>query len=445
MTAYVRDMVTGRRDWGELFLVSHGTDGTASGNGDTWNGAVSGTGRYVAFASDSTNLVWNDTNGFRDVFLCDRGVRSNASPTSPTVTVEVEANHTLVIELAADDPDGDDLVLVGLQSPAHGQLTALDTSVSPLHPRPTVRYTPHVDYVGDDTFTFSVSDGAVVIDGQVSVTVTPEDRPPELTLSTGQFVMATGVAAGTITQELLEVTDPDDPNGPGPTEIWIEILSEPVNGVLLDKDGFALHQGDSVLLADFPLTYQAHNAGEFASEFISFRAFGNDWTSASVDLEVVVGAVLQTLTLKPGWNLISFKMDPLEPGPGVLFSSGGRSRAVGPVWFWDTEVGGYNRAQALVGGLGYWVYITGDEMLLEDIPGSPIVDTVLPIFRGWNLVGPVGNGTERDPPDAPDELRGPAWYWDSRLRCYRAATRMNEGLGYWLYSVGDTALELGME
>lgn len=447
MTAYLRDMVTGGRDWGEIFLVSHGTDGTAPGNGDTWNGAVSGTGRYVAFASDATNLVWNDTNGFRDVFLCDLGERSNAPPTSPTIAVEVEANHALVIELVAQDPDGDDLVLVGLESPAHGQLSTLDTSVSPSHTHPTVRYTPHVDYVGDDTFTFSVSDGATVIEGQISVTVTPDDRPPELTLSTGQFVMATGVAEGTITQELFEVTDPDDPNGPGPTEIWIEILSEPVNGVLLDKDGFVLHQGDSVLLADFPLTYRAHNAGEFASEVISFRAFGNDWTSASVDLEVVVGAVLQTLTLKPGWNLISFKMDPLEPDPAVLFASEGRSRAVGVVWFWETDDGrySYNRAQALVGGLGYWVFIIGDEMLIEDIPGSPIADTVLPIFRGWNLIGPVGDGTERDLPEAADDLRGPAWYWDTRLRCYRAATRMDEGVGYWLYSGSETAVDLGLE
>jgi hypothetical protein len=35
-------------------------------------GTVSGDGRFVAFTSDASNLVANDTNGARDVFLRDR-------------------------------------------------------------------------------------------------------------------------------------------------------------------------------------------------------------------------------------------------------------------------------------------------------------------------------------------------------------------------------------
>jgi hypothetical protein len=54
--------------------VSISTAG-AQGNGQsptTWRPEISGSGRYVAFESSSTNLVANDTNGTGDVFVRDR-------------------------------------------------------------------------------------------------------------------------------------------------------------------------------------------------------------------------------------------------------------------------------------------------------------------------------------------------------------------------------------
>ena len=42
-----------------------------TGNGDSKDGALSSTGRYVAFDSNATNLVAGDSNGQRDVFLKD--------------------------------------------------------------------------------------------------------------------------------------------------------------------------------------------------------------------------------------------------------------------------------------------------------------------------------------------------------------------------------------
>ena len=52
-------------------LVSRSTDGT---RGDSYSRdpSISGNGRYVAFESNATNLVGNDTNGKRDVFVHDR-------------------------------------------------------------------------------------------------------------------------------------------------------------------------------------------------------------------------------------------------------------------------------------------------------------------------------------------------------------------------------------
>jgi Tol biopolymer transport system component len=42
------------------------------GNGESYHESISAHGRYVAFVSDATNLVANDTNGVADVFVRDR-------------------------------------------------------------------------------------------------------------------------------------------------------------------------------------------------------------------------------------------------------------------------------------------------------------------------------------------------------------------------------------
>lgn len=76
-----------------------GTTPLASGNGYSDNPATSGDGRYTVFVSDATNLVANDTNGVRDVFIFDnqtlqarrlslsaQGVQSNGASANPAIS-----------------------------------------------------------------------------------------------------------------------------------------------------------------------------------------------------------------------------------------------------------------------------------------------------------------------------------------------------------------------
>jgi Tol biopolymer transport system component len=67
---FLRDMLIGTN---ELISVHHPTLPSGSPNGPSLVGpfSVSGSGRYIAFGSDGDNLVANDTNGFRDVFVRD--------------------------------------------------------------------------------------------------------------------------------------------------------------------------------------------------------------------------------------------------------------------------------------------------------------------------------------------------------------------------------------
>jgi len=66
-----RDIFVHDRDTGATERVSVDSSGT-EGDGGSYDPSISADGRYVAFASDADNLVANDTNGARDVFVHDR-------------------------------------------------------------------------------------------------------------------------------------------------------------------------------------------------------------------------------------------------------------------------------------------------------------------------------------------------------------------------------------
>ncbi len=63
---FVRDLLAGTN-----LLVSVAADGQSSGNGISFDPAISGDGRYVVFGSSASDLVGNDTNNMQDVFVRD--------------------------------------------------------------------------------------------------------------------------------------------------------------------------------------------------------------------------------------------------------------------------------------------------------------------------------------------------------------------------------------
>jgi hypothetical protein len=84
------DIVLKQMSTGTSFLVSHipsSSTTAASGTGSfpvgSTNSAISGDGRYVAFQSDSLNVVNGDTNGKIDVFRYDRTTTTNIRVSVP--------------------------------------------------------------------------------------------------------------------------------------------------------------------------------------------------------------------------------------------------------------------------------------------------------------------------------------------------------------------------
>ncbi len=79
-----RDVFVHDRQTGETTRVSLDSSGV-EGNGASLDPVISPDGRFVAFNSDASNLVANDTNGVGDVFVHDR-------QTGETTRVSVDSN-----------------------------------------------------------------------------------------------------------------------------------------------------------------------------------------------------------------------------------------------------------------------------------------------------------------------------------------------------------------
>ncbi|MDP2182643.1 MAG: cell wall-binding repeat-containing protein [Actinomycetota bacterium] len=138
LDVFMRDMRSG-----ETTRVSTASDGTqgnyASGSAGGFNGevAISADGRYVAFSSQASNLVSDDTNSAEDVFVRD-----------------TLAGQTRRVSVASDGAEGNAQSgnRVGLAISADGRYVAFASGATNLVPGGTTRYSVFVhDTVGGVT------------------------------------------------------------------------------------------------------------------------------------------------------------------------------------------------------------------------------------------------------------------------------------------------------
>lgn len=96
----------------------------------------------------------------------------NRPPTANNQSVVAVQNSATPITLTGSDPDGNPLTYIITSLPAHGTLSGTP---------PNVTYTPALNYVGPDSFTFKVNDGALdSADATVSIQVVAPPDPPEI-------------------------------------------------------------------------------------------------------------------------------------------------------------------------------------------------------------------------------------------------------------------------
>ncbi|MGH1563557.1 Ig-like domain-containing protein [Mumia sp. DW29H23] len=142
------------------------------------NGSVSGEGPDVTYTpdadfvgSDAFTFTVDDGNGGTDTATIAVTVNDveepNTPPTAGDVTATTDEGKAVDVTLKGADADGDALTYTYAQ-PANGTVTGEGDSVT---------YTPADGFVGQDIFTYTVSDGTDSATGTVTVTVNDVEEP----------------------------------------------------------------------------------------------------------------------------------------------------------------------------------------------------------------------------------------------------------------------------
>ena len=104
--------------------------------------------------------------------------RAPVAKSSVTVATNEEQPFTIPLLTYYDDPDGDSTSLLAVSEATFGTVTRNDNG--------TVTYLPQTDFVGDDSFTFQISDGRLSTTGTAVITVRPINDAPRFDLSSNR-------------------------------------------------------------------------------------------------------------------------------------------------------------------------------------------------------------------------------------------------------------------
>jgi len=150
----------------------------------------------------------------------------NNPPTADDQTVDTTENAPPVaIMLTGSDPESGPLVFAIATQPNHGTLGAL-TQADPLVYEANTTYTPDPEFDGQDTFTFTITDGFnPAVTGIVTINVVGVNDPP---IANDMDVEVPNVGIDSHVEFFLDATDPEDEN----MTFAMMPTPQPVNGLI---------------------------------------------------------------------------------------------------------------------------------------------------------------------------------------------------------------------
>ncbi|MEM1263492.1 MAG: Ig-like domain-containing protein [Pseudomonadota bacterium] len=184
------------------------------------NGVLSGAAPTLTYTpnanfagSDSFTFVANDgTVDSAAVTVSITITDVSMPPVATAQSVTVNEDASLAITLAGTDPDGDALTFALDTQPINGSVSGA---------APNITYTPAPDFFGDDSFSFTASDGTFTSDAAtVTVTVAPVADAP-----TASAQAVSVVEDGSVMVTLMGA----DPDG---DTLSFAVTTSPANGVL---------------------------------------------------------------------------------------------------------------------------------------------------------------------------------------------------------------------
>ncbi len=246
------------------FVVTENTNEAlfSSGPAVASDGTLTFTPAEDAFGTATITLVVKDdggtdnggvdTSSAQQFFITVSPV--NDAPTASSQSVSTTEDLATTITLTGSDIDGDSLTFAIGTGPTNGSLGAIGTPTCTAGScSATVTYTPNADVTGDDSFTFTVSDGtATSAVATISITISPlADAPVAANDSydTDGVVTLSVPAPGVLGND----TDADG------NTLTAVLVSDVTGGTLtLNTDGSFSYTADAGTIAD-SFTYMAND------------------------------------------------------------------------------------------------------------------------------------------------------------------------------------------
>jgi hypothetical protein len=259
---------------GDFLTVTGVTDpghGTAVINGD---GTVTYTPTENYNGVDRFTYTASDGNGGFDRTVTVTVTPVNDAPVANDDSAGTLEDTSVTIDVLANDSDvdGDTLTVTGVTDPSHGTVV--------INGDGTVTYTPDGDYNGSDSFSYTISDGALTDTAAVSVTVTAVNDAPVANDDSATTAEDTAVTIPVLTND----TDADGHS------LNVSSVNQPANGSV-------------VINPDYTLTYTPV-AGFTGEDSFTYTVDDGNGGSASATVTITVNPAAPT-TPVPVDDLVS--------------------------------------------------------------------------------------------------------------------------------------------
>jgi len=196
----------------------------------------SSTGEWTLRVSDisSDNTGTLDSAELRLYGTVNEVVDANQPPIAINDSAITDENSSVTIAVLVNDldPDGDLLSLTGVSSPGNGSANISNNQII---------YSPAANFVGNDSFNYTISDGSLTATATVNVTIEGANQPP----------IAFDDTAAT-TEEIpvrIEVLANDaDPDGDAISIAGFATISITGGTIAIDDNGTPVNPSDDLLL-----------------------------------------------------------------------------------------------------------------------------------------------------------------------------------------------------
>ena len=362
----VEDNVTTPEDAAiDINVVSNDTDV----DGDTLSvTAVTtpsyGTAAITAYSTTSVtytpNANYNGTDSFTYTVSDGTGTDTgtvhvtitpkNQPPVAVDDTFSTSKNTAIDINVTSNDTDYDldTLSVTGVTTPGNGTAAIVSGSTT------TVTYTPNANFIGTDSFTYTLSDGTDTGTGTVTGTVGPPAQPAGFR------------ASGQYTEARLTWDDPSDSNITG-----YDYLQEKVarltasDGEMYDHFGYSIDvDGDTVVVG----AQTGYASGWSGSVYVFTKPASGDWADATE---------MATLSVSEGAREDNFGRSVAVDGDTIVVGTPNRDNKAGAAYVFTRQSGAWSQVAKL----------TASDGVREDYFGASVaVDEDTVVVRAYGSV-----------------------------------------------------------